>query len=1072
VNPVSFSKSRLKKPLAVAHLFRDFLDNCRLSLSNPGPGGVMCPVNPFTRRILSWLATALAAFAGPVRAGEVVSFSREIMPILSDNCLACHGPDEKTRKAGLRLDIREGALARNEDGVAAIVPGNAEASEMIKRVLHHDPDELMPPPKSHKKRLDTGQVETLGRWIAQGAPWGKHWAFEKPVRPTVPQVAGDNSPAQHPIDAFIVARLAKEHLSPSPPAPMHTLARRLAFDLTGLPASEEDIELLKLRGAGALADKLLASEHFGERLAMWWLDAARYSDTDGYQGDDTRTNWPWRDWVVQAFNRNMPFDRFTTEQFAGDLLPNATAEQKLATCFHRNHMTNGEGGRDPEESRVDYVRDRVNTIGTVWLGLTLNCCQCHSHKFDPVSQADYYGMTAFFNSIDEDGKAGKGAKPYLSYQSPFVSRAVAEAQQLVHERKALEAKAKSEAMKPFEEWLSQQERTLTAGFSAWRVVRASTLESSEGTILKQEPDGAVQAGGPNPNQDEYRLIAPLKGPRITGLKLEVLPHPSHTNGALSRGRSGEFILTDIKLQVRRRGSTQVRDIKITGAVADNPGASKKPREYGDVSGVLDDDPRNGWTTEGTDPKKPHVAVFELEEPLVPAADEEMVFQMLQRSTLGDANVGRFRLSVTDQRGPAVRGIEAAPLELLAKSKGAASSKPDGKLRARLLEQFLTDHAPHVAAKASLNRANAQLSEAKAAEKVNVMVLAERKEPRETHVLLRGDWEKHGGLVQQDVPAGIAPWSGGKPRNRLGLAEWIVSRDNPLAARVMVNHLWQLCFGTGLVRTVEDFGLQGERPSHPELLDWLAFEFMDSGWDVKRMLKLIVSSRTYQQSSEADAGLVARDPENRLLARGARFRLPSWMLRDAALASSGLLNPALGGPPVRPYQPDGVWEEMFMGRFKYEPSEGAAQYRRTLYAFWRRAISPTFLFDSAQRRVCEVRLPRTNTPLQALTLLNDATRLEASRKLAEDALRSQPDQMAKLQFICRRVLGRETGAREIAVLRRAFDQARSSYRGHTAEAAKFVRAGQAAAAAGDCAELAALMVVAGMVLNLDEAITHE
>ncbi len=1001
--------------------------------------------------ILSVALTAAASAADPV------SFSRDVLPILSDNCFACHGHDEGKRKADLRLDTREGATALH-DGVAALVPGKPDASELLTRIVTTDADDLMPPPKSHKPRLPAEQVDVLKRWIAEGAPWGKHWAFEKPVKAAVPAGA-------HPVDAFVRARLAKENLTLSPEAEKHTQLRRVSFDLTGLPPTPEEIAAFDGSPAAyeAAVDRLLASPHFGERMAMWWLDVSRYSDTDGFQADANRENWPWRDWVVEAFNANMRFDRFTLEQFAGDLLPNATPEQKLATCFHRNHMTNGEGGRDPEESRVDYVLDRVNTIGTTFLGLTLNCCQCHSHKFDPVTQAEYYGLTAFFNSIDEDGKAGKAAKPYLAYESKHVPHAIAEAQRLVDERKPREAQARTDAEKPFAAWLAARTAEVRGGFTAWHPLRG-TLEASEGTVLTQEADATVQASGPNPNQDDYRLIAPVKLGRVTGLRLEVLPHTSHTNAAFSRGKSGEFILTDIKVQVRRHGSSQIRDIAVKSATADfSPGGQKDKRAYGDVKGVLDDDPRNGWTTQGAPAITPHTAVFALAEPLVLAEDEELIFELRQRSTNGDSNLGRFRLSATDQRGPAVANVGPAPLEEL-----AAATTVDGKLRARLFEQFLADYEPYQFARRALDRANSQLSEAKAAKKVDVMVLAERKQPRDTFVLVRGVWDKHGDKVQRGGLTSIAPL-GGEGRTRADLARWLTSPDNPLPSRVLVNHLWQLCFGAGLVRTTEDFGLQGERPTHPELLDWLAVECLESGWDVKHLLKLIVTSATYRQSSQATETQIARDPENRLLARGARFRLPAWMLRDAALHASGLINPALGGPPVRPYQPEGVWEENFMGRFTWVPSEGTAQYRRTLYAFWRRSIAPTFLFDSAQRRSCEVRTARTNTPLHALTLLNDENFLEASRALATQAL-TKPE---PLREIAMHILSREPSGAELRIFTRERDRALAHYRAHPDDAVKFLTRGQTQLDAKQSApDLAAHTVVASLIFNLDEAITHE
>lgn len=1014
------------------------------------PYGMVESMSP---RLLLSILLSLPAF---IVAVEPVSFSRDVLPILSDNCLSCHGQDEAHRKADLRLDTREGALA-------VIKPGQPQASDFISRILTENLDDLMPPPKSHKPRLTADQTATLQRWIQEGAPWGKHWAFEKPVQRPV---------KGHPVDHWVRARLSKEGLSPSPEAPPHTLLRRLSFDLTGLPPTPEDVAAFSPTQWDETVDRLLASPHFGERMAMWWLDAARYADTDGFQADANRTNWPWRDYVVQSFNENKPFDQFTLEQFAGDLLPNATEEQKIATCFHRNHMTNGEGGRDKEESRVDYVIDRVNTTGTVWLGLTLGCTQCHTHKFDPISHADYYSLAAFFNSIDEDGRAGTNAKPYLSYHSPLAKRAVREAEALVAERTPLEKQARAAAESPFKNWLQDRWQSTKPSYKAWQVLHGQ-LESEEGTLLKQEKDGIVQASGPNPKQDDYRLIAPVKRSRITGLKLEVFPHASHTQGGLSRGASGEFILTDIKVQVRRRGSTQIRDIAVKNAVADaefTPTDKKAAREYGSVKGTLDDDPRNGWTTRGAPQTQPHTAVFALAAPLSLDAEEELIFEMLHRSTQGDANIGRFRLSITDQPGPAVNSLEPAPLEQLASAGIKDLDQLPPALHDRLFAQFLEDYAPYQEAKTALERATAQLQEVKAgAGKLSVMVLAERKEPRETHILVRGVWDKHGDKVQQDVPAAIAAWPSGEPRNRLGLAHWITSKENPLTARVFVNHLWQMFFGYGLVRTPDDFGLQGERPTHPELLDWLAVDFMKHGWDVKHLIRQIVTSETYRQDSAASADLIARDPQNRLLARGPRFRLPSWMLRDAALTASGLLNPALGGPPVRPYQPEGVWEENFMGRFTYQPSEGAAQYRRTLYAFWRRSIAPTFLFDSAQRRVCEVGMNRTNTPLQALTLLNDATMREAAETLAQQVLHKKisPKQRLNDLFAC--VLSRPASSQELHVLTRELDRALKHYQAHPQDAESYLRLpdGQVPPP-----EQAAYTLIASLILNLDEAITHE
>ena len=992
------------------------------------------------------------------QAEDAVSFSRDILPILSDRCFHCHGPDPSHRKAKLRLDLEEEAKG-DKDQVAVITPGDLEASELWHRLITEDEEELMPPPDSHRKPLTDAERNLVRRWIEQGATWGKHWAFEKPERPPLP--ASD----PHPVDAFIRERLAAEALSPSPAAPPHVQKRRLSFALTGLPPTAT-MEGEKSEWS-ILVDRLLESPHHAERLAMWWLDAARYSDTDGYQGDRERTNWPWRDWVIDSFAENKPFDQFTIEQFAGDLLPDATPEQILATCFHRNHMTNGEGGRDPEESRIDYVIDRVNTTGTVWLGLTLGCTQCHDHKFDPVSQKDYYGLFAFFNSIDETGAAGTKAKPYLSYEAPHAPHSVTEAEEWHNQTQVLSKAAKIEASKAFDPWLEKTRTQLPPDYAAWRPMQPATMQSVEGTEFQSEADGSVQTSGPFPRQDDYRISYNSIGDlsRITGWKLEVFPHGSHTNGHFSRGEKGEFILTNVKLLVSRKGESQVREIEMQGAVADAE-LDVKGRNYGKVRDTLDDDPRNGWTTKLDEAPQSRVAVFELIEPLTLHPEETLTFVLLHRSTLGDANIGRFRISATDQRGEAVRGLEPAPLEELASIKGEVP----GDLKNRLLEQFLLDDAEYQSIRDNAVEAQRQLGEfRKGAGKLQVQVLGEREEPRETHILERGVWDAKGEMVNPGILPAVLDWPAEKTRTRSDLANWLVSAENPLTARVVVNHLWQLVFGEGLVRTPEDFGLQGEAPTHPELLDWLAVELVENEWDLRHILRLLVTSETFRQSSNTSPELRELDPENRLLARSPRFRLPSWMIRDNALAASGLLNPAVGGPPVKPWQPEGVWKEIFMGGKAYLPSFGPAQYRRTVYAYWRRSSAPTFLFDSAQRRVCEVRTRRTNTPLHALTLMNDTTMLEASRVLAEKVASHETPE----QELAMLILTRELESKESAVVLREQKKALDYYRSHPEEAITFTSVGQQPSLSAETAPaIAAWMTTASLLLNLDEAMTHE
>lgn len=1012
-----------------------------------------------------------------------VSFRRDILPILSDKCFSCHGPDESQREADLRLDLE--ATAKDTD-YEAIVPGNAAASSLIQRITSEDASELMPPPESHRARLTDAQVSLFQAWIDQGAVWQKHWAFEMPIREPL-----ERKLAPHPIDYFVEKRRREVGLEASAPAPWPTLARRVALDLHGItPDSQLAQELIEnpseLRYQ-QFVDELLSSPQFGQRMAMWWLDSARYADTDGYQQDATRNNWPWRDWVVDAFNQNMPFDQFTTEQFAGDLLPEATQEQILATCFHRNHMSNGEGGRHPEESRVDYVIDRVNTTGTVWLGLTIGCAQCHTHKFDPISQHDYYRLSAFFNSIDEDGKAGAGAKPFLQYKSQAAERAVSDAASVVAARRPVLEIAQASAEQEFENWLERERKSLAKEFRTWTPLTDTKLRSVEGTQFVQDQSGEIQTFGPLPFQDDYWITlkaSNTNGERITGFRLDVLPHESHTDGKLSRGKTGEFILTDVKCQLRTSGQSQVQDIEIASAVAD---VEKKAsgRNYGKIRDTLDDDPRNGWTTESHNPLESHSAIFVLRDPLVLAKNEELTFVLLQRSTYGDSNIGRFRISVTSEPAFALDSMEATPLTSLAKLRNQDNSELPSKLRQRLLQQYLSEHAGYQDAKRQLDAAQQQFSSfKKAAGSVAVTVLQQRESARKSHVLVRGVWDQHGDEVDAGVPAAIMPLESQEHASRLDLASWLVSPDNPLTARVIVNQLWQICFTKGLVRTPEDFGLQGEQPTHPELLDWLAVEFMESGWDVKHILRLMVTSQTYRQSSfDADQSLQEVDPENRYLARMTRSRLPAWMIRDNALQSSGLLNPALGGPPIRPYQPDGVWAEMFMGRFRYQPSQGSAQFRRTLYAFWRRSAAPTFLFDSSQRRVCEVRPRLTNTPLHALTLLNDLSLLEASRALAKTACQELAWQdetgfddtkaKAAIRLLYRCILGRGPEAQELSVLLASHQTAFNTYAGSPGQAKSFLDFGQPENKVDDnIVPVAACTVMASLIFNLDEAITRE
>ena len=1016
---------------------------------------------------------------------EPVDFDLEVRPLLADRCFSCHGPDSASRQAELRLDTFEGAtLDRGE--FAAIVPGQPERSELVHRIRSTEAFEQMPPPESHATPLDEGEIELLVRWIGEGAEYAEHWAFVPPQRPITAPNAGD------PIDQLVRQRLAVDGLELAPRAPVHTLARRLSLDLTGLPPTPETVARLRADDSpqhwNAWIEELLASHHHAERLAMWWLDGARYADTDGFQQDAERTSWPWRDWVVDAFAQNLPFDRFTLLQFAGDLLPDATDAERLATSLHRQHMANGEGGRDAEESRVDYVRDRVDTTGTLFLGLTLGCAQCHDHKFDPISQREYYRLAAYFDSIDETGAAGGHAKPTIKVRSPYAQRALDAANEL-HERMVAEQRALREASAPAaDDWIQDLRSNLAAEHSAWIPVVPQSLRSREGSALSIAEDSSIALSENVPAQDDYLVTAaPTELPSITGVRLEVLPLSNHPDHAWSFAEDGEFLLTGFKVRARRPGTTLHREAKLVSAVADVEGVAEDDN-YKSISGALDDDPRTGWTTRGKGRETPHVAVFALAEPLELQPDERLELELLQRSLFPRALIGRFRLFLTDENGEAVRTVAATPREELARL--STGEVPDA-LRERLLDQYLERDPDWRAASERVARAAEQRRRAERANgELTVQVLAEREQKRTTHVLRRGVWDDRGEIVTPGVPHSILARDEAEVPTRRELAEWIVDARNPLTARAIVNQLWQLLFGAGLVRTPDDLGLRGEPPVHRDVLDWLAVEFVESGWDVRHVLRTIVTSATYQQDSAVSAELLARDPNNQLLARGARFRLPAWILRDSALFASGLLNDARGGPPVFPPQPDGVWYDQFMGRLHYQPTLGSERHRRTLYAFWRRNSTPTFLFDSAQRRECEVGVRRTNTPLHALTLWNDLGHLEAARALAARALPGTPSEVAARMF--ERVLLRSPTAAEREALLRTHATALAHYTAMPDDAVQLSNAltpvgvkldrtfaaDDATSPAPDrqlgvaAPELAAATLLAQLVLNLDEALTHE
>jgi len=824
------------------------------------------------------LATALVALCGSLSAAvqtRDVDYGRDIRPILSENCFYCHGQDASHRKGKLRLDTLDGQRAKD-----AVIPGKPNDSELIKRILTKDPDEQMPPPDSHRHLTDA-QRELLRKWITQGAPFDGHWAFTAPVRPEEPKNRSATW-ARNPIDRFVAAKLDGYDLFPSVAADKETLIRRVSLDLTGLPPEPAEIDAFLADMAPnayeKVVDRLLASPHYGERMALPWLDAGRYADSNGFQQDGDTYQWVWRDWVVQAFNANMPFDQFTIEQLAGDLLPESTREQKLATAFHRNGLLNGEGGNIAEEQRNVLLFDRVDVTATNWLGLTMACAQCHDHKYDPITQKDYYSLMAAFNNVPENGTAGRITQKIRS-ADPMIDLATPE------------QKAKK----------SELEKSLNAARN----------------VMKQE--------------------------QIAWQKRVLV------------GDDG--VSDDAIVELIRRCPTPEL----------SKDENEKIRKY---------------------------------------FDEKVV--------------------------------------------GSLESRPKAKVQEweNKLNDLKDDYPM-------------------------VMVMSDAK-PRETHILERGNYESPKAKVEIDTPGFLPPLPPDAPRNRLGIARWLVAKDQPLTARVIANRVWQTFFGLGIVKTAEDFGIQSEAPLHRELLDWLAVELRDSGWDLKRLDRLIVTSATYRQVSRVTPSALERDPENRLFARAPRFRLPSFFIRDQALAASGLLVRSIGGRPVYPYQPKDIWDSLAITKerdFTYPQSTGQDLYRRSLYTFWRRTVAPANMFDASQRQTCMVRSTATSTPLHALTTLNDPTFIEAARALATKVMPEKPEQRLAVAF--RRVLSRWPDEAERALLAKSLEKQRTRFVADPKAAEAFLSVGESKRdPALDVVQLAAHAAVCLGILNLDEAVSRQ
>jgi hypothetical protein len=994
-------------------------------------------------RVVMLLAAALLGPLRPGVAGEgEPDFTRDVRPILAKNCFKCHGPDEKTRKGGLRLDVREAALA------AAIVPGQPGKSELMSRIHAGDPAKVMPPP-STKIQLTTQQKDVLQRWIAAGAKYQKHWAFVPPRQPTPPKVMHKEW-VRNAIDAFILARLEAAKLSPSPPADRTTLIRRLSLDLIGLPPMPEEVDAFlqdaSPRAYEALVERLLASPHYGERWARRWLDLARYADTNGYEKDRARTIWPYRDWVIQALNDDMPFDRFTIEQIAGDMLPRATPEQIVATGFHRNTMINEEGGIDPLEFRYYAVVDRTNTTATAWLGLTFGCAQCHSHKYDPITQRDYYRMFAYLNNADEPDYAIPQVD--IVKQRTALQVQIAKLNAELPDRFPGGAAARDQA---FQKWQEGE----SAKAAKWTLVRPTTMKTNKAHLDLLE-DGSILAGGDQTKSDTYEITFTADIPGVTALRLEVLPHdslPDHGPGrTYYEGRKGDFFLSELSLAVNGT------PLPFSGASHDYAqaafGASKVGAAY-----CFDGLPNTGWST--TDqPGKAHQAVFYFDKPvhLQGAATLKMLFERHYACGLG-----RFRLAVTTAPRRAEASVHGEPVQsILARPVGQRTQEDNALLLRRFLEV-----APEVAAaRKEIDALRAALPSYPV-----TMVMKERdpKHPRTTHLHHRGEFLQPKEKVTPGVPAFLAARPQDWPRNRLEFARWLVAAENPLTARVAVNRQWQALFGRGLVKTVEDVGLQGDLPTHPELLDWLAVEFVRQGWSMKKLHKLIVMSAAYQQSSHVTPELLKQDPDNQFLTRGPRVRLEAELIRDSLLRASGQLSTKMGGPSVFPPQPPALSTEGVYGAIKWTPSAGEDRYRRGLYTFLKRSIPYGMFstFDGVTGENCLARREISNTPLQALTMLNDPVVIDAAQALAGKVLAKKGTTEERLTLLFRRCLGRTPTAMEQTTLRTFFQHQVARLSKGEVNAKTIAGPGES-----DVLERAAWTLTARAVFNLDEMITKE
>jgi mono/diheme cytochrome c family protein len=1022
-----------------------------------------------------------------------LDFSRDIRPILADNCFRCHGPDAKQRQAGLRLDLRDEALKRLESDAVAILPGKPEESALVARIMTADDSERMPPADSQKV-LTAAQKELLKRWIKEGAAYSQHWSFIPPRKSPLPEISKPDR-FRNEIDRFVLARLDTEGLAPSPPADRRMLIRRLSLDLTGVPPSADEVEAFvndeEPRAVERIVDQLLKSPHFGERMALEWLDAARYADTNGFSIDGGRHMWLWRDWVIQAFNGNMPYDRFLLEQIAGDLVPNPTPSMLIATGFQRNNMVTHEGGTIPEENLTNYNVDRVKTLGEAVLGLTVGCAQCHDHKYDPITQRDYYRLFAYFNTLSDiglDGNAGKNPRPSLTAHTVLEA---GDLEQVKSDLEKLRARLAKIDPKTFAAWEENQRRDLQErgrelALHAVEVLKVSTPNRGSGWDVEEGRFVHITQPSDLIAYDVSIKLPATKQP-ITGIRVVFYRDEAAPGGGLGFGPAegparrqaknsstsdatfkGNFVLTALTASADEVPGDQVNLHRLRALRQVT--ATSWQDEY-PVENCLDPRNENGWSPQLEQEGSVHLTAT-LAEPLNPAETPYATVQL---------NFGHGRSLVAAKfEIQAMTGVDDGsplPREVIAILE-KKSDERNADEQSRLQDYYI--HHAEATKHSRIDIANLEERLAVLTGEFPTMVMDVGAKPRETFILHRGDYAQPNDKVEPGTPAALPPLADDAATDRLALARWIVMRESPLTARVAVNRIWQMLFGVGLVKTAADFGTQGEYPSHPELLDWLAVDFVESGWDVKALARKIVLSATYQQTSAVSSQLLERDPANRLLARGPRFRLPAELIRDSALKISGLLVPRLGGPSVNPYTPGDPWREI--SHYASTPAtaqafvqdHGEKLYRRSLYTFWKRTSPPANMtvFDAPNRETCVVARPATTTPLQALVLLNDVQFVEASRAFAERMLARKGGDSERLQWAFVACTSRPPSDRELRVLTAALERERKRYGSNETAAREYLSAGESPRQENiPIAEHAAWSQIAALLLNLSETITR-